>query len=149
MTGFLEFTLDKFTFKVATDRYYSPEGVWAKVNEGQIIVGLSDYLQQRSGDIAFAEIVEAGTAVDVGKPFVDIETIKADLELSSPVAGTVQAVNEKLDMEPEIINQDPYEKGWLATILASNWAAEQANLLSPEAYLELIKKDAQREVEEL
>ena len=149
MTEFLEFTLDKFTFKVAADRVYSTEGVWAKENGEQIILGMSDYLQQRSGDIAFAEVVQAGTAVAAGEPLADIETIKADLELATPVSGTVQAVSEKMDFEPEIINQDPYEEGWMAIILASNWASEQTNLLSPEAYLEQIKSEAEEEIAEL
>lgn len=149
MAEFLEFTVDKFTFKVATDRYYSEEGVWAKEDGDQIIVGMSDYLQQRSGDIAFAELVEAGTAVTAGDPFADIETIKADLELSSPVSGTLQAINEKLDFEPEIINQEPYEAGWMAAISAADWAAEIVNLLAPEAYFAHIKIDAQQEIENL
>lgn len=149
MTEFLEFTLDKFTFKVATDRAYSTEGVWAKENGDQVTLGMSDYLQQRSGDIAFAEIVEAGKVVAAGEPFADIETIKADLELATPVSGTVQAINEKLDFEPEIINQDPYEAGWMVAVLASKWPGEQAHLLSPEAYLEQIKVEAEEEIGEL
>ena len=149
MAEFLEFTLDKFTFKVATDRYYSEEGVWAKADGDQIIVGMSDYLQQRSGDIAFAEVVEAGTTVMAGEPFADIETIKADLELSSPVSGTLQAINDKLDFEPEIINQEPYAAGWMAAISAADWAAEWPDLLAPEAYFAHIKSDAQQELENL
>lgn len=149
MTEFLEFTLEKFTFKVAADRVYSKEGVWAKEEGGQVILGMSDYLQQRSGDIAFAEVVEAGTAVRAGEPFVDIETIKADLELASPVSGTVKAVNEALAFEAETINQDPYEAGWIAVVVADNWAAEAANLLSPEAYFKQIKIEAEEEIDEL
>ena len=67
----------------------------------------------------------------------------------SPVSGTLQAINEKLDFEPEIINQAPYEAGWIAAISANHWDAEQANLLSPEAYFEHIKIDAQQEIENL
>ncbi len=149
MGRFLEFTLDKFTFKVASDCLYSSEGVWARAEEERIVVGMSDYLQQRSGDIAFVEVVDRGTAVAAGEPFADIETIKADLELTCPVSGTLQGVNEKLDFEPEIINQEPYDTGWIAVILASDWAAEKANLLSPEAYLAHIQRDAQQEIEGL
>ena len=149
MAEFLEFTLDKFTFKVATDRLYNGDGVWAKAEGDRVTVGMSDYLQQRSGDIAFAEIVAAGTPVTAGEPFADIETIKADVELSSPVSGTLLEICPKMDFEPEIINLDPYETGWMALILADNWALDQANLLSPQAYFEIIKKDAQKEVENL
>jgi len=149
MAEFLEFTLDKFTFKVATDRLYNGDGVWAKAEGDRVTVGMSDYLQQRSGDIAFAEIVAAGTPVTAGEPFADMETIKADVELSSPLSGTLLEISSKMDFEPEIINQDPYETGWMALILADNWALDQVNLLSPEAYFENIKIDAQKEVENL
>lgn len=149
MVEFLEFTLDKFTFKIAVDRLYNGDGVWAKVEGDHVTVGMSDYLQQRSGDIAFAEIVAVGTPVTAGEPFADIETIKADVELSSPLSGTLQEVNSKMDFEPEIINEDPYETGWMVVILANNWALDQLNLLSPETYFEQIKIDARKEVENL
>lgn len=63
MSEFLETTVDKFTFKVATDRLYTAEGVWAKLDGDLVRVGLSDFVQQRSGDVAFAEVKPAGTQV--------------------------------------------------------------------------------------
>jgi glycine cleavage system H protein len=86
---FLEYTLDKFTFRVAADRYYNADGVWAKEKNGRITIGLSDFLQQRSGDIAFADVVEAGTTLSFGEEVANIETIKVDISLPAPVAGTV------------------------------------------------------------
>mgnify|MGYP000211826602 CR=1 FL=1 len=67
MPEFLEVTVDKFTFKVATDRVYSREGVWALAEGNRVRIGLSDFLQQRSGDIAFAEIKPAGTLVALAR----------------------------------------------------------------------------------
>ena len=61
MSDFLEVTVDKFTFKVATDRSYNSEGVWAKEENGRVRIGLSDFIQQRSGDVAFSEVKPAGT----------------------------------------------------------------------------------------
>ncbi|GMQ77791.1 MAG: hypothetical protein BMS9Abin02_0280 [Anaerolineae bacterium] len=61
VSEFLEYTLDKFTFRVATDRYYKAYGVWAKEENGQVTIGLSDFLQQRSGDVAFADVMEPGS----------------------------------------------------------------------------------------
>lgn len=72
MTAYLETTVDKFTFRVADDRVYSPEGVWAKAEGGQVRIGLSDFLQQRSGDVAFAEIMPLGTVVQFGDEIVVI-----------------------------------------------------------------------------
>jgi len=64
VSEFLEYTLDKFTFRVATDRYYTADGVWAKEDNGRATIGLSDFLQQSRGDIAFADIVELGTTLN-------------------------------------------------------------------------------------
>ncbi len=146
MSNYLEYTLDKFTFKVATDRLYHPMGVWVKLMDRQHTLGVSDFFQQHHGDIAFAEVVAAGTAVSANDEFATIETIKVDVELPCPVSGTIIEVNEKLELEAEIINQDPYGAGWLATIVAPDWDTEKGNLMTPEAYFEHMKEQAQKEV---
>jgi len=147
MTDYLEYTLDKFTFKVATDCSYTPEGVWAKADGGQVIVGVSDFFQQRNGDVAFAEVWEVGTTVSVDDEFANIETIKVDVELPCPVSGKITAVNETLELEAEVINQDPYGAGWIAMIEAADWATDQAKLMTPEVYYEHMKVQAQEEAE--
>jgi glycine cleavage system H protein len=146
MSDYLEYTLDKFTFKVATDCFYNSEGVWVKADGNQITVGVSDFFQQQNGDVAFAEVKEAGTAVTANDDFANIETIKVDVELPSPVSGTIIAVNERLEMEAEIINQEPYGDGWLAIIEATDWPADKANLMTPEEYFEHMKAQAEEEV---
>ena len=111
----LEFTADKFTFRVAADRLYTPQGVWVQAQKnGRVRVGLADYLQQSSGDVAFASVKPAGTRLTAGAAFAEVETIKTMLELLSPVNGPVVEANPALSLTPEVINQDPYEKGWLA-----------------------------------
>jgi glycine cleavage system H protein len=148
MADYLEYTLDKFTFKVATDCLYSPAGVWARAEGEQITVGVSDFVAQRGGDVAFAEVVPVGTAVAAGQELAYLETIKIDLELPAPISGRVTAVNEKLEMEAEVINLDPYGQGWLAIIEATDWPAERAGLLSPEDYLAQIEREAREELGE-
>ena len=147
MPEFLELTVDKFTFKVAADRLYSPEGMWAK-SEGanQVRVGLSDFFQQRNGDVAFAEITEEGSQLEVDDEVAVIETIKVDISLPSPVAGEILEVNPAMEMEPEQINFDPYGDGWLAIVAPRDWEAARERLLSPEAYYERIKVEAEEEV---
>ena len=93
MTDYLETTVDKFIFKVATDCYYNEEGVWAKAQGDSVRIGLSDFLQQRSGDVAFAEVKPEGTELNFGDEVAVIETIKVDIALSSPVSGKVVRVN--------------------------------------------------------
>jgi glycine cleavage system H protein len=139
------FLIDKFIFRVATDRLYNVTGVWAKAEDGQVRVGLSDFVQQRSGDIAFAEVVETGTELALGDRLADIETIKVDVTLLCPVSGTVLEVNPALETGAEVINLDPYGAGWLAVIVAADWPADQARLLTPEAYFEQMKTEAEEE----
>ncbi len=149
MPEFLTATVDKFTFKVATDRVYTSEGLWA-IGDGQSVrIGLSDYLQQRSGDVAFAEVKPAGTALAAGDEAAAIETIKVNVSLPSPVKGRVVTVNPALETAPEIINQDPYGDGWLAVIEAEDWPADQARLLTAQAYFDQMKEQAEQDVKKL
>jgi glycine cleavage system H protein len=153
MPEFLEVTVDKFTFKVATDRWYTREGLWVQPspvaplpeNEG-IRVGLSDFLQQRSGDIAFAEIKPVGTTLAAGDEVASIETIKVNVALSSPVSGRVFEVNPEMVTAPEAINQDPYGAGWLAVIAASDWETDRSRLLDAAAYFDVVKREAEEEM---
>ncbi len=141
----LTYTQDKFTFHVATDRYYNAAGVWAKAEGNLITVGVSDFFQQHNGDVAFVDVAEVGTAVSAGDEFANIETIKVDIELPGPVSGVVAAVNEALELQAELINQDPYGAGWLARVEASDWTSDRAALMTPQQYLEHVKIQAQAE----
>jgi glycine cleavage system H protein len=145
MTDFLETTLDKFTFKVATDRLYSAEGIWAQAQDKRVRIGLSDFVQQRSGDVAFAEVKPLGAAATCSEEVATIETIKVNISLLSPVSGVVVEVNPALYMTPEVINQEPYGAGWLAVIEATDWEADKARLLDPQAYFAQMKRDAELE----
>jgi glycine cleavage system H protein len=149
MPDYLEAAVDKFIFRVATDRLYSPEGVWALAEGDRIRVGMTDFLQQRSGDVAFAEVRSAGRAVATGDEVALIETIKANVEVISPVSGAVAEVNPALAMTPEAINQDPYGQGWLAVIEASDWPKDRDALLDPQAYFELMRGQAEEEAQKL
>jgi len=146
MPDFLETTVDKFIFKVATDRYYTDEGVWAQVQGKRVRIGLSDFLQQRSGDVAFAEVKPEGTQVARGDEIAVIETIKVNISLSSPVKGTVVKVNPAMEAAPESINQDPYGEGWLAEMEVDDWDTDRTRLLDPQAYFIIMKAEAEDDV---
>ncbi len=146
MADFLETTVDKFIFRVATDCHYNSEGLWVRQVGDQVRVGLSDFLQQRSGDVAFVEIKPEGTILSAGDEVAVIETIKVNVSLTSPVSGKVIEVNPAMEMTPEAINQDPYGNGWLAVIEPSNWEADLAQLLDAQAYLTLMKGQAEEEM---
>ena len=141
----LEFVLDKFTFRVALDRFYSPEGIWVKPGRG-VRIGLSDFLQQRSGDVAFAEVKPVGTELKAGDEAAVIETIKVNISLAAPLSGKILEVNPAMEAAPEAINQDPYDAGWLAVIEATDWESDRLHLLSPQAYFAKMKVEAEQEV---
>jgi glycine cleavage system H protein len=145
MSAYLELRVDKFIFKVAADCFYSSEGVWVKPEEDLVRIGLSDFLQQRNGDVAFAEVKSAGTQVQAGDEVAEIETIKVNLSLVSPVAGVVVEVNPAMEGAPEAINQDPYGAGWLAVLKVEDWEAERGRLLDPQSYFEQMKVEAEEE----
>ena len=145
MTEFLETTVDKFIFKVATDRQYSGEGLWAQADGNRIRIGLSDFLQQRSGDVAFAEVKPTDTEVAVGDEIASIETIKVTISLSSPITGRLLEANPVMSTAPEVINQDPYGEGWLAVLEAADWEADRTSLMDAQAYFNLMKGQAEEE----
>ena len=145
MTEFLEITVDKFIFRVATDRFYNGEGVWAKEENGCVRIGLSDFVQQRNGDVAFSEIKPIGTILAFEDEVAMIETIKVNIAYSSPVTGKVVEVNPAMAEAPEAINQDPFGEGWLALIEPLDWAADRARLLDPQTYLARMKTEAEEE----
>jgi glycine cleavage system H protein len=148
MTDYLETTIDKFIFKVAKDCYYNAEGVWAKA-EGELVkIGLSDFVQQRGGDVAFADLKPAGTALAFDDEFAVIETIKVDISFSSPLSGKVAEVNQLMDETPEVINQDPYGDGWLALITPDDWDADRQSLLDAQSYFTRMQAEAQDEIGE-
>jgi glycine cleavage system H protein len=145
MAKFLETSVDKFTFKVATDRLYTDTHLWVKPEADLVRLGLSDYLQQTSGDVAFAEPRAEGTILTLGDELAAIETMKTNLSIPSPVSGMIKATNPRLEDEPELVNESPYDEGWLVLIQASAWEADQLNLLNAQAYFALMTAEAEKE----
>jgi len=142
----LELTVDKFTFRVPKGLYYNDVGVWVRQKGSVARLGLSDFAQQRSGDMAFAEVKPVETLLKPGDEFASIETIKVNVILPSPVTGAIAEINRALEDAPELINQDPYGKGWLATVELTDWESDKAKLLRADAYYALVKEQAEEEM---
>jgi glycine cleavage system H protein len=145
---FLETTVDKFTFRVKRNCWYSAEGVWVRLEGDRGRVGLTDYLQQSSGDMAFVNVRPPGTELKAGDELASVETMKVQMEVGSPLSGAVIEVNERLEANPELVNEDPYGEGWLAVIELSAWDTERASLMSDEQYLDLVRGEALKELGE-
>jgi glycine cleavage system H protein len=146
MMNYLEYKIDKFIFRIADDRYYTDDGLWAKPENNHVRVGISDYRQQRSGDVAFVEIKPEGTLLSVGEEFGVIETIKVNFSLASPISGKVIEVNPILETSPEAINQDPYGTGWLAVIETDEGENSIKRLQGPQEYYSHIKRETEQEL---
>ena len=139
MSEFLELAYDKFIFRVKTDCLYTHDDYWASIEGKVATVGVADYRQKSNGDVAFLETVAPGTAVKQGAALGVIETIKTTADILSPVTGKVVEANPELEASPFLINEDPYGKGWIYRIELTDLQGDEAGLLKPEAYLELLK----------
>jgi glycine cleavage system H protein len=142
----LKVSVDKFTFAVPIALLYSDVGVWVEIEGNRARLGLSDYVQQSSGDVAFANVRPVGTKLERGDEFADIETVKVSVSFPSPVKGTVVEVNRSLAGGGDIINQEPYGKGWLVVVELSDWENDRTSLLDAVAYLALVKNQAEAEM---
>jgi glycine cleavage system H protein len=142
----LEITVDKFTFRVPNALLYSDAGIWVAVEGSRARLGLSDFAQQVSGDIAFANVEPAGTELEAGEEFGTIETVKVNVGLPSPVSGKVTEVNPALQHAPEAINQDPYGRGWMIVMELRDWERDRTSLLEASRYLDLVKAQAEAEL---
>lgn len=142
----LEVMVDKFIFRVQEGLHYNETGVWVAVEGPRGRVGLSDFAQQLNGDVAFANAAPVGTRVNINETFGNIETVKAILELLSPVTGRIVEANPDLVNSPELINQDPYGKGWMAVLELERWEEEMSALIDAPQYLELVKRQAEMEL---
>jgi glycine cleavage system H protein len=145
MAEFLETTFDKFIFTVKEGYLYTDDDYWVDIRGPVATVGVTDYLQKSSGDVAFVEPVAPGKEVKKGEELGEIETIKVTLNLISPVTGRVIEVNQQLEASPELINSDPYEAGWICRIELADSEVAKDGFLQAEAYMELMKGKIERE----
>ncbi len=122
---------------VPADLYYTKDHEWLRVEGQEGTIGVTDYAQGELGDIVFIEFPETGTVVKGGEPFGTIEAVKTVADLFSPVTGEVSVVNTALEEAPELVNQDPYGKGWLIKVALSE-VLDTSGLLTPEDYKQLI-----------
>ena len=142
----LELTVDKFIFRFPKKLRFSEAGLWARQEGSSLRIGMSDFAQQRNGDIAFATLMPAGTVLDVGDEIASIETVKVNLSLPSPVKGRIVEVNSILQESPEFINQEPYGMGWMAVVRPENLERDLGSLMDAEAYSKLAKQQATSEL---
>ncbi len=123
--------------EVPDDRRYTKEHEWARAEDGRVVVGITDYAQDQLGDVVFVQLPEEGTEVTAGSPLGEVESTKSVSDVYSPVSGKVLARNAEVEASPELVNEDPYGKGWLVAIDPAE--TDLASLMSAEEYKKLVE----------
>jgi glycine cleavage system H protein len=123
---------------IPSDLRYSADHEWARVEEGRVRIGITDYAQDALGDVVFVEVPEVGTKVERGASFSEVESTKSVSEIYAPVSGVIAEINADLADSPERLNDDPYGEGWICIIEPTD-PAQLEELLDAEGYRALIE----------
>lgn len=119
--------------KFPAELRYSEHDEWARVEEDEVITGITDYAQDQLSDIVYVELPEVGDQFDKGEPYGVVESVKAASDVYMPASGEIVEVNLELEDTPEIVNEDPYGKGWFVRIRPAE-LADLDELMDAEAY---------------
>ncbi len=119
---------------------YNKTHEWVRIEGDTAVVGITEHAQEALGDITYVELPEAGARVEQGAECGSIESVKAAEDLYSPISGVVAEVNPELEDAPEIINQDPYGKGWMFKVKDFD-PAELETLLDAAAYDKMVEEE--------
>jgi len=129
-------------YEVREGLYYSENHVWVNVEDNRARVGLTDYAQKNLKQVINVSLLDPGSVVNVGEPFGSAESLKAAIDLPSPLTGVIKEVNEEVKNSPELINEDPYGRGWLVVIEPSRLDEELKGLMDAGRYAEWLKSAA-------
>jgi glycine cleavage system H protein len=122
---------------VPQDLKYSKDHEWVRVEDGEAVIGITDYAQSELGDVVFIELPKVGDSVTATQAFGVVESVKAASDLYAPVSGEVVAVNDELVNQPELVNKEPYGGAWMIRVRMSD-PSELDALLSAADYESLI-----------
>jgi glycine cleavage system H protein len=130
------------TMDIPKDLKYTKEHEWAKAEGDTALLGITDFAQHSLGDVVFVELPEVGTQLKKGEAFGSVESVKAASDIYSPLSGEVIEINSELEDHPELLNESPYEKGWIIRIRVSD-TGESAELMNEAQYAEFVEKEEQ------
>jgi glycine cleavage system H protein len=123
---------------VPNELSYTSEHEWARRDGDRVVVGITDYAQDQLGDVVFVSLPAPGAEVTAGEPMGEVESTKSVSDVYSPVSGTVVETNENLEESPELVNDDPYGRGWMVAVEAGD--GDEPGLLDADAYRKLIEE---------
>lgn len=116
-------------YEVPEGLYYTKEFEWLKIEGDKVRVGVTDYAQKQLREIVYAELPSTGTTTKQNDPYGTVESVKAVSDLIAPISGMIEQVNAEVQSKPELLNEDPYDKGWLLIVKPSNLKAELSNIM--------------------
>jgi len=124
--------------EIRDDLKYTATHEWLKIKDNKAIIGITDHAQTELTDIVFVELPEVGKDINKGDELCVVESVKSVSEIYSPISGKIIEVNKKLDDSPEIINESPYDDGWIVKIEITN-KSEISSLLDAKLYKNILK----------
>jgi glycine cleavage system H protein len=124
------------------DLMYTKEHEWLQIEGDTATIGITAHAQEELGDVVYVELPSVGDHVETGEAFGTVESVKAVSELFAPVSGEVLRVNETLEDTPELVNGDPYGKGWMIAVRMTS-KPDESDLLSADEYAEHVSEDGE------
>jgi len=126
-------------YNLPDELHYSKEHEWVRLEGKTAVVGITDYAQKQLHEIVYVEVQKGGSEVKQFQTMGTVESVKSVSDIFSPVTGKITEVNTQLAESPELLNQDPYGKGWIAKISLTDFKRDSQELLTAKQYAELIK----------
>lgn len=120
------------------DLFYAATHEWVRIEGEEAVIGITDFAQEQLGDITYVDLPTVGTLLEAGNELGSVESVKAASELYVPVSGEVIEVNSELDSSPELINESPFDGGWLIRIRLTS---EPSGLMSADEYEEHVQSE--------
>jgi len=125
--------------EIRSELQYTEDHEWLLIEGKTVTIGITDFAQDSLGDIVYVELPEVGTVVEAGESLGNIESVKAVSEIFCPVDGEVVEVNKLLEEEPEKVNSDPFDEGWMVKLTIAPASLREIKLLDDEQYSNLVE----------
>jgi len=127
-------------YEIPDKLYYSKEHEWVQIEGNEAVVGITDYAQKQLHEIVYVEVQKIGSNIEQFQTMGTVESVKSVSDLFAPVSGKITKINQELAESPELLNQDPYGKGWLARISLADLRKDLKKLLTSKQYADFIKE---------
>ena len=127
-------------YEIPDDLFYSKEHEWVRLDGKEAVVGITDYAQKQLHEVVYVEVsLKVGSGVEQNETMGTVESVKSVSDVFSPITGKIAKVNAELADSPELVNQEPYGKGWLARVNLADFGRDQAKLLTAKQYADYLK----------